>query len=149
MDALDIPTTEAGLESWMKAHFFNFSGYSINGNHVYEGFGIEQSGGLFIWYYTERGQKDRLKSFGSEAEVVAYAFHQIRHDTWAKTHCIGFSADAALISDLKDKLQAMNIAFFEDSIPYYGWERPVYRVFVSGCDIQKTAHLTEIYRTES
>ena len=54
----NIPKTEKELEEWMKANCANFNSYSINGNAIYEGFGIEIIGGTFIWYYTERGQKD-------------------------------------------------------------------------------------------
>lgn len=115
---------------------------------MYEGFGIDKSGGPYIWYYTERRQKDNLKYFQSEVEIVGYAFNQIKSDKWAKTHCIGFSADVNKITDLKSELQKMRIEFFEDKIPYYGIERPVYRVFVLGCDIQKTEYLKEKYWTE-
>jgi hypothetical protein len=148
MDSVYIPKTEIELENWMKENCFNFNSYSINGSSIYEGFGIDKSGGLYIWYYTERGQKDNLKYFQSEVEIVGYAFNQIKSDKWAKTHCIGFSEDVDKITDLKSELQKMRIEFFEDKIPYYGLERPVYRVFVLGCDIQKTEHLKEKYCTE-
>ncbi|WP_374460023.1 hypothetical protein [Chryseobacterium taeanense] len=148
MNTNDLPSTLHELEYWMKENCFNFKGYSIGGNHIYEGFGIEQSGDYFIWYYTERGQKQNLKHFKTEAEIVEYAFNQIKSDKWAKTHCVGFSADLNKITELKNKLDEMNIEYFEDNIPYYGIERPVYRVFVSGCDILKTEHLKKKYRTE-
>lgn len=148
MDSNNLPKTEIELENWMSENCFNFNSYSINGNSIYEGFGIDKSGGLYIWYYTERGQKDTLKYFQSEVEIVGYAFNQIKSDKWAKTHCIGFSEDVDKITDLKSELQKMRIEFFEDKIPYYGLERPVYRVFVLGCDIQKTEHLKEKYWTE-
>lgn len=148
MDTNDLPTTIIALEQWMKDHCYNFNGYSVNGNPIYEGFGIEKSDGHFTWYYTERGKKDPLESFKTEAEIVAHAFHQITSDRWAKTHCIGFSADIRKIADLKDTLDRMNIGYFEDKIPYYGIEKPVYRIFVLGCDILKTAHLKKNYWTE-
>lgn len=144
----NIPTTIPELEHLMKEHCFNFNSYSINGNPIYEGLGIDQSGGVFTWYYTERGQKQVLETFNTEAEITAYAFNQIKSDKWAKTHCIGFSADIGKIIDLKNTLAQMNIKYFEDQIPYYGIERPVYRVFVLGCDILKTEKLKKKYWTE-
>ena len=36
----NIPKTEKELEEWMKANCANFNSYSINGNVIYEGFGI-------------------------------------------------------------------------------------------------------------
>ncbi|MRX47820.1 hypothetical protein [Pedobacter puniceum] len=148
MDSVYIPKTEIELENWMKENCFNFNSYSINGSSIYEGFGIDKSGGLYIWYYTERGQKDNLKYFKSEIEIVEYAFNQIKSDKWAKTHCIGFSTDINKINDLKNILETMETVYFEDKIPYYEIDRPVYRVFVLGCDIKKTEYLKEKYWTE-
>ena len=148
MDSDYIPKTEIELENWMKENCFNFNSYSINGNSIYEGFGIDKTGGLYIWYYTERGQKNNLNYFKSEPEIVEYAFNQIKSDKWAKTHCIGFSTDLNRINDLKSELQKINVEFFNDKITYYREGRPVYRVFVFGCDIQKTEYLKEKYWTE-
>jgi hypothetical protein len=148
MDSDYLPKTEIELENWMKENCFNFTSYSINGNSIYEGYGIDKSGGLYIWYYTERGQKDNLKYFKSESEIIKYAFNEIKSDKWAKTHCIGFSTNLDKINDLKIELQKMETEFFEDKIPYYGLDRPVYRIFVLGCDIQKTEHLKVKYWTE-
>ncbi len=143
-----LPKTKIELENWMSENCFNFNSYSINGNSIYEGFGIDKSGGLFIWYYVERGKRDNLKYFNSENEIVEHAFNQIKSDKWAKKHCIGFSINVNKITELKSELQKMNIEFFEDKIPYYGVDKPAYRVFVVGCDIQKTEYLKEKYYTE-
>lgn len=148
MDNYYLPKTEIELESWMKENCFNFDSYSINGNNIYEGFGIEKDGELFIWYYAERGQKNNLEYFKSENEVVEYAFNQVKSDKWAKTHCIGFSTDLNIIAELKTELQKIKIDFFEDKIPYCGIDRPVYRIFILGCDIKKTGHLKKEYWTE-
>lgn len=148
MNSEYIPKTEIELENWMKENCFNFNSYSINGNSIYEGFGIDKSNGLYIWYYTECGQKNNLKHFHSEVEIVDYAFNQIRSDKWAKTHCIGFSTNLNKINELKSELQKKEIEFFEDKIPYYGIERHVFRVFILGCDILKTEYLKAKYWTE-
>ena len=58
-----IPQTEIELENWMKLNCYNFDSYSINGNFIYEGFGIEKNGSLYVWYYTEKGNKNNLEIF--------------------------------------------------------------------------------------
>lgn len=144
----NIPKSIIELEYWMKENCYNFISYSINGNNITEGFGIDQSNNLFNWYYTERGRKESLKSFKFEVEIVEYALNIIKSDKWAKTHCIGFSVDINKISELKSELRKMKIEYSDDEIPYYGIEKPVYRVFVLGCDIKKVRHLKEKYWTE-
>ncbi len=142
------PKTEIELEKWMKDNCFNFNSYSINGNAIYEGFGIDKIGGQFIWYYTERGQKDNIKYFNHEKELIEYAYNQIKSDKWAKTHCIGFTTDKTKTSELANRLEKMNIEFMKDEIPYYGLERPVYRTFVFGCDYLKVSDLRKQYYEE-
>jgi hypothetical protein len=142
------PKTEIELEKWMKDNCFNFNSYSINGNAIYEGFGIDKIGGQFIWYYTERGQKDNIKYFNNEKELIEYAYNQIKSDKWAKTHCIGFTTDKTKTSELANRLEKMNIEFMKDEIPYYGLERPVYRTFVFGCDYLKVSDLRKQYYEE-
>lgn len=148
MDNNYLPTTEIELENWMTENCFNFNNYLINGNGIGDGFGIDKSNGRYIWYYIERGNKDNLKYFKSETEIVEYAFNQIKSDEWAKTHCIGFSTDFNKINELKKELEKMNIEFIEDQIPYYGIDKPVYRIFVLGCDIQRTKQFKAEYWTE-
>ncbi|NDW19889.1 hypothetical protein D0T53_13400 [Dysgonomonas sp. 216] len=143
-----IPKTEQELENWMKRNCFNFNNYSINGNLINEGFGIDKVKGLFIWFYTERGQKSELKSFHTEQEVIKYAYEQIKTDKWAKTHCIGFTSNKSKAEKLCSILNNMKIQYIEDIIPYYGIQYPVYRIFVLGCDIKKTQFLRKEYWTE-
>lgn len=142
------PQTEVELETWMKENCYNFNGYSINGNAIFEGFGIDKSGEIYNWYYTERGQKEPLKHFQSEAEIVAHAYNQIKSDKWAKTHCIGFTTSKEEKNELESLLENADIAFLQDEIPYYGPERPVYRIFVFGCDFNQTKHLKDKYHKE-
>lgn len=138
------PATEVELESWMKKNCFNFDTYSINGNSIYEGYGIERLDDLFIWYYTERGQKNTLKTFPSEKEIVEYAFGQIRNDKWARTHCIGFTGDRREKEELAGILRGMSVEFFQDQIPFEV-RRPAYRTFVLGCDVLKVEGLKDKY----
>lgn len=143
-----IPDTIIKLEHWMKENCFNFNSYSINGNPIYEGCGIDKWGGLFIWYYTERGGKNNLKYFQTEKEIVEFAYKEITSDKWAKTHCVGFSTDKVEAKEIADLLQILNVEYFQDEIPYYGLHRPVYRTFVLGCDINKVAHLKSRFYKE-
>ncbi|MEX6690174.1 hypothetical protein QTN47_21875 [Danxiaibacter flavus] len=144
----NLPKTEIELESWMKENCYNFDNYSINGNPIFEGFGIDKFGGLFIWYYTERGEKNNLKYFQSESEIIEYAFCQIKADKWARTHCIGFTASRYEKEELANILKNTAVDFFQDEIPYYGPDRPAYRTFVLGCDIIKTKQLKGKYYKE-
>lgn len=83
----NIPKTEKELEEWMKANCANFNSYSINGNVIYEGFGIEIIGETFIWYYTERGQKDTIKTFTSEQDIIEHAYIQIQAEIVSQKVC--------------------------------------------------------------
>ncbi len=138
-----IPATISELEEWMRENCYNFTGYSINGNVIFEGFGIEKLGDQFSWYYTERGKKDTIRFFALESEVVEYAFNQIKDDKWASANCIGFSPNKVVIIELEAELQKNNIQSFGDSIPYYCDGRPAYRLFVSGRDFRKAEYIKE------
>lgn len=55
----DLKTTDEietiiELEKWLKENCYPMHGYSINGNAIYEGYGLEKNGGRFQWFYTER-----------------------------------------------------------------------------------------------
>lgn len=141
----NIPKTEIELEGWMKRNCFNFETYSINGNAIYEGFGIDRSGGVFSWYFTERGEKRDLKFFKSEIEIVDYAYKQLINDKWAKTYCIGFTSDKNESLELTQRLKLLGIDFVQDEIPYYGPKNLVFRTFVFGCDYKLVEDLKAIY----
>ena len=143
-----VPKTEEELQDWMKENCYNFNDYSIKGNFIYEGFGIDRIDGLFVWYFTERGKRDNLQYFRSEEEVVKHAYNQIKSDDWARTHCIGFTSDKSKSDELHELLTKMEIKYIDDKIPYYGAGRPVFRTFVLGCDILKTEFLKEKYYTD-
>ena len=143
-----IPETIVKLEHWMNENCFNFNSYSVNGNSISEGYGIDKWGGLFIWYYTERGEKNKLKYFQTEKEIVEFAYSQIISDKWAKAHCVGFSPDKLDAQEIANQLHNLNVEHFQDEIPYYGLHRPVYRTFVLGCDINKVAHLKSRFYKE-
>jgi len=65
------------LEKWLKENCYPMNSYSINGNAIHEGFGLENNGGLFQWFYTERGDKQTLEHFATEKEAVEYALKKL------------------------------------------------------------------------
>ncbi len=140
-----IPKTEKELEQWMKRGCYNFNQYSIGGNPISEGFGIEYSKGRYNWYFTERGKKNILEIFDTEKEIISFAFKQIKSDKWANAHCIGFTESKIKSEKLAQKLKENKIDFKEDKIPYYGVDKPIYRTFVFGCDELKTRKYKEVY----
>jgi len=70
--------TIAELERWLYENCYPMNNYSINGNIIHEGYGLENNGGLYQWFYTERGVRLTLKYFASEEEAVRYALEQIK-----------------------------------------------------------------------
>jgi len=80
---------------------------------------------------------------------MEFAYQQIKSDKWAWAHCIGFTSDKFKSDELCNILSDMGINYLNDEIPYYGTPSPVYRVFVFGCDIEKTRFLKEKFCTEN
>lgn len=144
MDSPNFPETVKQLEQWMKDNCYNFDSYSVNGNHIYEGYIIDKSGELFIWYYTERGQRQELEHFASEKEIVQHAYRIIKSDKWANSQYVGLTLNRSMSDELREKLTAMGIPFHADEIPYTATS-PAYRTFVFGCDIKKVGHLKDKY----
>ncbi|MDG1572482.1 hypothetical protein OZ410_09155 [Robiginitalea sp. M366] len=72
------------LEKWLKDHGYALDHYSINGKVIHEGYGLEQNGNLWQWYYTERGERQTLQHFISEKDAVRFALQVITADPLAK-----------------------------------------------------------------
>ncbi|MFP3593205.1 hypothetical protein [Chryseobacterium sp. SIMBA_038] len=141
-----IPETEVELEKWMIENCHNFGEYSINGNHIWEGFGIEKNGNFYHWYFTERGKREILEIFKTEKEIVEYAYKHISSNKWSTSHCIGFLFNEDESKELKNILQEMRIEYYQDKIPYSSGEKQTaYRTFVFGCDIKKVNDLKGNY----
>jgi len=135
------------LDEWMIDNCYNDS-YAIGNRNIHEGFGLGTFGSLYVWYYTERGQRQNLNYFQSEQEAVAFAFKIITADKFANRHLIGFLKDK-LLEELLLELNNRNIKYWTDQIPYGGISDPRYRVFVFGCDLNLTVDLKEKYNQQN
>lgn len=136
------PATIQELDEWMTANCYN-ENYAIGNRNIHEGFGLENLGKLFAWYYTERGNKEHLQYFNTEQEAVAFAFKQITSDKFANAHLVGFIKDSAQLEILLAELAVRKINYWKDEIPYGGINDPRTRVFVAGCDILQVKDLQE------
>jgi hypothetical protein len=132
------------LDEWMTHNCYNDS-YAIGNRNIYEGCGLDTFGSLYVWYYTERGQRQNLNYFQSEQEAVEFAFKTITADKFANRHLIGFLKDKLAEEELLKELNNRNIKYWTDQIPYGGISDPRFRVFVFGCDIKLTVDLKEKY----
>ncbi|WP_456438592.1 hypothetical protein [Psychroserpens sp.] len=135
------PKTVLELEQWMKDHCYNFISYSINGDFVYEGNGLEFYKGAYQWCSYDRSHKHILKRFKKETQAVAYAFNKITSDAWAKKNMVGMFKNDAL-PQILDYLKNRNIPYYSDYIHYQkdDWRT---RVFVTGCDIKRVSDLIQ------
>ena len=130
----------------MKERCYNFDSYSIGDNSIYEGFGLEETLDGYVWYYTERGQRTSVAFFATEQEAVVHAHQQVAADKWATAHYVGLTAKQTEAQELAEQLRMLGIAFWQDEITnFYAPQRPAYRTFVAGCDINRAAFLKRQY----
>ena len=125
----------------MKDNCYPMNSYSINGNFIYEGCGIESNNGLYEWFYTERGEKSILKYFGNEKDAVEYAFSQIKADKYASLNFIGMFKEKAEIEQIIAELENRSVEYYKDEIPYGGLNDIRTRIFIVGCGIKKVTDL--------
>lgn len=138
------PSTIKELKSFMIANCYRLDSYSIDGNIIHEGCGIDKSGELYIWFYTERGNRENLKYFRTEEEIIAYAFDIISNDKYANNHLLAMTPDLRYKEELLDILESRGLRYFFDQVPgYSGME---FRIFVVGCDINKAQDLVKYKR---
>ena len=130
------------LDEWMTDNCFNDS-YGIGNRNIHEGYGLDTSGTLYVWYYTERGQRQQLNYFQTEKEAVDFAFKTITADKSANRHMIGFIKDRTKEMELLTELRNRNIKYWKDEIPYGGPNDIRVRIFVFGCDIKRVSDLQQ------
>lgn len=129
------------LETWLKKNCYPMNSYSIHGNAIYEGFGLENNGGLFQWFYSERGSKQLLEYFSTEKEAVEFALKTIKSDEHANRNYIGMYKSDPEIKQILSELQKRGIEYWTDKIPYGGMNDWRTRIFVIGCGIKNAQDL--------
>ncbi|MEE9364780.1 MAG: hypothetical protein V3U92_19440 [Cellulophaga sp.] len=129
------------LEKWLKENCYPMNSYSINGNFIYEGCGIENNGGLYEWYYTERGDKRTLEYFATEKDAVQYALKEIKADEHSNRNYIGMYKESNDVEKILSELKNREIQYWTDKIPYGGINDWRTRIFVIGCGIKKATDL--------
>ncbi len=137
-------TTIKQLDEWMTNNCFN-DNYAIGNRNIHEGFGLDRFGTLYVWYYTERGERQNLNYFQTEKEAVDFAFKTITADKFANRHMIGFIKDRLKETELLAELKSRNLEYWKDEIPYGGLNDIRIRVFVFGCDIKSVLDLQQQY----
>ncbi|SMP28342.1 hypothetical protein SAMN06265375_1221 [Muriicola jejuensis] len=117
--------------------------YSINGNFIFEGFGLENNGGLFQWFYTERGNRETLKYFVTEKDAVKFALKKIHSDEHAKRNYLGMYKSDSEVEQILMELNKREIEYWTDKILYGPFEDWRTRIFVIGCGINKALDLKQ------
>jgi len=134
------------LDDWMTWNCYN-DNYGIGNRNILEGCGLDTFGSLYVWYYTERGQRQNLTYFQTEKAAVEYAFKEITSDKNANMHMVGLikEKDKEKEIELLSELEKRDVKYWKDEIPYGPFNDIRVRVFVFGCDIKKVSDLKDKY----
>jgi len=138
------PTTIKELDDWMTANCYTDNRYAIAGRFIAEGYGIDKIDDFYIWFYTERGERQTLQTFQTEQEVVAFALPKLLADKYARRHMVGFIKGEEKTAELIAELKTRNIDFYQDKLLYRKDDYRV-RIFVFNCDINKVLDLQVKY----
>lgn len=138
------PSTIKDLEKWLAENCIKNTFTPGNRYETDDRFGIENYNGMFIWYQTERGQKENIKYSITEKEIVDYAFEIIKNDKYLNSHLVGSLNDALLYENLLNELKKRNIDYWSQEISQ-GAGKSLFRVYVYRCDIKKVTDLKEKY----
>lgn len=136
------------LEDWMVENCMNNKITPGNRFETDDGVGLEKYGDLYIWYHSERGEKENLKYFNTEKEAAEFLYEYLRKDKYANSHLVGRFKDRNLKSELIIELKKRNIKYWNNEISQWGINNNIMNVFVYRCDIQKVTDLKEKYLIE-
>lgn len=136
------------LEDWMVENCMNNKITPGNRFETDDGVGLEKYGDLYIWYHSERGEKENLKYFNTEKEATEFLYEYLRKDKYANSHLVGRFKDRNLKSELIIELKKRNIKYWNNEISQWGINNNIMSVFVYRCDIKKVTDLKEKYLIE-
>lgn len=133
-----IPNNINELKNFINRNCYNKQSYSIDGEIIYEGFGLEKWGELYVWFYKERDQRENLNYFTTEKEAVRYAYNKIIKDKYANSHLIINTNEDYTKNYIISELYKRKVNYWVEEIPVNG---KTYRIFVVGCDVNKVNDL--------
>lgn len=136
------------LEDWMVENCMNNKITPGNRFETDDGVGLEKYGDLYIWYNSERGEKENLNYFNTEKEATEFLYEYLRKDKYANSHLVGRFKDRNLKSELIIELKKRNIKYWNNEISQWGINNNIMSVFVYRCDIKKVTDLKEKYLIE-
>ena len=116
------------LEDWMVENCMNNKITPGNRFETDDGVGLEKYGDLYIWYHSERGEKENLKYFNTEKEAVEFVYEYVRKNKYANSHLVGNFKDQNLKREIIAELKNRNIKYWNDEISYLSFN--LYRFFV-------------------
>lgn len=90
---------------------------------------------LYNFITSERGNKEILKSFMSEKELVDFTLEVLKKNRWYKAHLVAWVRNDSEIKSAEKELKEMNIDFERNDIPNYSKGKRAYRIFVFGRDV--------------
>ena len=134
-------TTIEELERWLEDNYYNFNEISIGKHHAPEGYIIEVDNSRYLCCYSERGNKQIVKSFNSEKELVDYAYQLFKGNEWSRAHLLAISFDIEKIKNIEKALYSLGVEYERNDSPNHRNGNTAYRIFVFGKDIKKAEHM--------
>lgn len=123
------------LEKYLEEECYSFQELSIGKHYAPEGIVIEKEGNKYNFITSERGNKEILKSFMSEKELVDFTLEVLKKNRWYKAHLVAWVWNDSEIKSAEKELKEMNIDFERNDIPNYSKGKRAYRIFVFGRDV--------------
>lgn len=125
------------LEKYLEDECYSFQALTIGSHYAPEGIFIEASDNKYNFGYSERGNRNIIKSFETEESLVEYSLAELKRDKWSRAHLAAWLWAESEIKTAEKELRDMNIAFERNDIPNYREGKRAYRIFVFGRDIKK------------
>lgn len=123
------------LEKYLEDACYSFSEITIGSHYAPEGYVIEKSNDSYNYCYSERGNKQIIKSFTNEKDLVDYAVCKLDSNKWNKAHLVAWLWTKEEIKEAELVLEKKNISFSRNDIPNFSEGKTAYRIFVFGRDI--------------